>query len=234
MKKPYLYKLKEVAGFDVYIVDGVYVRKEMNEDFTNYAQHYKFKFIPKNEFWIDKGASRIEDKFYITSMLVMNRLMARGMSHRKAVAIANKIEKRERSAYLLVKKKMKVSFKKDKYLKSVYKKLLKRYSNDKCKVWIINGELVRGIFFLDFTEGGHDKVYSFVPNNEIWIDDDLSRKEIKFVLLHEVYERNLMAKGMNYAEAHRHALQIEYHCRRHPRMTKAALKKEFDKYEVAE
>ena len=232
MKKPYLYKLKEIAGFSVYIVDGVYIRKEMNEDFTNYAQHYQFKFIPKDEFWIDKGASRVEDKFYTTTMLVINRLTARGMSHRKAIAIANKVEKRERSAYLLVRNKIKVFRKKDQYLKSVYKKLLKKYGGDKCKVWIISGELVRGIFFLDFTEGGHDEVYSFVPKNEIWIDDDLSKKELKFVLLHEVYERNLMAKGMSYVEAHRHALQIEYHCRRHPRMTKAALKKEFNKYEV--
>ncbi len=232
MKKPYLYKLKEVAGFSVYIVDGIYVRKNMNEDFTNYAQHYQFKFIPKDEFWIDQGASRVEDKFYITTMLVINRLMARGMSHKKAIAVANKVEKKERSAYLLVKNKIKVSRKKDKYLKLVYKRHSRKYSNDKCNVWIVHGEIVRGIFFLDFTEGGHDDVYSFVPKNEIWIDDDLSRREIKFVLLHEVYERNLMRKGMNYPEAHRHALQIEYHCRRHPRMTKAALKKEFDKYEV--
>lgn len=233
MRKPYLYKLKEVAGFKVYIVDGVYIRKEMNEDFANYDSHYRFKFIPKDEFWIDKGASRAEDRFYITTMLVINRLMARGMSHKKVVKIADRIEKRERSAYLLVRKKMKISRKKDKYLKVVYKRLLKKYGGGKCKVWIIKGELVRGIFFLDFTEGGHDKVYSFVPKNEIWIDDDLSRKELKFVLLHEVYERNLMAKGMSYDDAHRHALQIEYHCRRYPKMTNAALKKEFNKYEVA-
>lgn len=232
MKKPYLYKLKEVAGFKVYVVDGIYIRKNINEDFTNYAQHYQFKFIPKDEFWIDQGTSRVEDKFYITTMLVINRLMARGMSHKKAIAVANKVEKKERSAYLLVKNKIKVSRKKDKYLNLVYKKRSRKYSNNKCTVWIVHGEIVRGIFFLDFTEGGHDDVYSFVPKNEIWIDDDLSKREIQFVLLHEVYERNLMRKGMSYSEAHRHALQIEYHCRRHPRMTKAALKKEFDKYEL--
>jgi len=84
MKKPYLIKLREIGGFKVYLVDGIYIRKNLDEDFTNYAQHYQFKFIPKNEFWIDKGASKIEERFYTNTMLILNDLMAKGISHKKA------------------------------------------------------------------------------------------------------------------------------------------------------
>jgi hypothetical protein len=232
MKKPYLYKLKEICGFSVWIVDGNYIRNNLEKDFTNYAQHYKFKIVPKNEFWIDDGASRAEDKFYILSMLVMNRLMARRYSHRKAIEIADKIEKRERKKYLIEKKKIKFPKTKEASLNLVHKKLIKKYNFGKCKVWIVNGEVVRDLFFLDFTEGGHDKVYSFIPKNEIWIDDDLKAKERKFVLLHEVYERNLMAKGMKYDPAHERALIIEYFCRNHPKEINENLKKEFEKFKI--
>ena len=61
-------------------------------------------------------------------------------------------------------------------------------------VWIINGRLVRSGFDDDFTEGGHDYVYEFVPRDEIWIDNDLEEVERPYVLLHELHERNLMAK----------------------------------------
>jgi hypothetical protein len=62
-------------------------------------------------------------------------------------------------------------------------------------IWIVDGRLVRSVFDVDFTEGGHDYVYEFVPQNEVWIDNDLEESERPFVLLHELHERNLMAKG---------------------------------------
>ncbi len=31
------------------------------------------------------------------------------------------------------------------------------------QVWIVNGRLVRSVFDIDFTAGGHDYVYEFVP-----------------------------------------------------------------------
>ena len=59
---------------------------------------------------------------------------------------------------------------------------IKKYSGA-VKVWIIQGGLVRSLYFIHFTEGGHDLVYPhFVPKNEVWLDDDLSPGERKFVL----------------------------------------------------
>jgi hypothetical protein len=80
-------------------------------------------------------------------------------------------------------------------------------------VWLVSGEAVRTLYFLDFTEGGHDKVYPFVPDNEVWIDDDLGEGERKFVLIHELYERWLMARGKEYEEAHYPSSSLEFFCR---------------------
>jgi hypothetical protein len=230
-KKAYIKKFSKVYGFKVWIVDGKYIRDCIDEEFTNYGQHYKFKFIPKNEFWIDKERNPGEEKYFIESMLVMNRLMSKGMSHKEAAKIANRIERRERSKSKLMKKELKIKETKGNVINIVYKNLIEKYSNKKIKVWIVKGELVRDLFFIDFTEGGHDKVYSFIPKNEIWIDDDLSPNERKFVILHELHERNLMSLGKDYDSAHKSSSEIEYYCRKHPKMLDKYIEKEFKKAE---
>jgi hypothetical protein len=85
------------------------------------------------------------------------------------------------------------------------------------------------LFFIDFTEGGHDKVYGFIPEGEIWIEEDLNPKERDFVFLHELHERNLMSKGMDYDSAHKSSSKIEYKCRKNPKKLKSAINKEFRK-----
>ena len=229
MKKPYLKKHSKHAGFTVWIVDGKYIRDKIDEEFTNYGQHYKFNFIPKKEFWIDKERVSSEEKYFIGSMLVMNRLMANGFSHKEAAKKAEKVELMERNKSRLMQKEIKLKENHKKLLESIHKKLIRKYSNKDLKVWIVNGEAVRDLFFLDFTEGGHHNVYYFVPKNEVWIDDDLNTKELKFVILHELHERNLMSKGMNYDNAHKKSSEIEYFCRRHPDKLDLKLKEELGK-----
>ncbi len=53
--------------------------------------------------------------------------------------------------------------------------------------------------------------------------------EIKFVLLHELHERNLMSKGMKYDPAHKSSSKIEYACRKHLKDIDKELKKEIEK-----
>lgn len=228
MKKPYIKKFSKVSKFNVWIVDGKYIRDNIEEEFTNYGYHLKFKFIPKNELWIDRQKTPGEEKFYIDSMLAMIKLLSRGMSHKEAGKIADKIERSERSKSKLMQKEIRLKKDKEKLIDSIHKKLLKNYSNKKLKVWIVNGEAVRDIFFIDFTEGGHDRVYNFVPRNEIWIDDDLMPEDIKFVLLHEIYERRLMSKGMSYDSAHKKASHLEQSCRHKIKSVNSELKKELE------
>ena len=55
MKKPYIKKYGKVSGFKIYLVDGKYIRSNMDEEFTNCGQHYQFKFIPKDELGKKRG-----------------------------------------------------------------------------------------------------------------------------------------------------------------------------------
>jgi hypothetical protein len=80
----------------------------------------------------------------------------------------------------------------------------------------VNGRLVRSAFDIEFTEGGHEHVYEYVPRGEVWIDDDIHDDELGFVLFHELHERNAMAKGVDYDTAHEEASRLERHYREHP------------------
>jgi len=99
--------------------------------------------------------------------------------------------------------------------KEMHEKMWKKLESG-ITVWLVNGRLVRSTFDIDFTEGGHDKVYEFVPENEVWIDDDIIEQERGYVLVHELHERNRMAKGWPYSKAHAESSNLEHHCRHHP------------------
>jgi hypothetical protein len=216
MEKPYIKKHSEISNFTVWVVDGKYIRDNIDIQFTSYGQHYLFKFIPENEFWLDKERTPNEDKYYINSMLRMNKSLAEGMEHKKAVEKDNKIETEERM------KEYDKEVDNEEKIKIVHKKLLKKYSN-KIKVWVVDGKKVRDLLYVEFTEGGHDKVYPFIPKGEIWLDDDNEVSENKVILLHEVFERNLMAGGGKYDkwdlranDAHKEASTIELYYRKNP------------------
>lgn len=242
MKKPYIKKYVKISNFVVWIVDGKYIRKNLDEEFTNFGQHYRFHYIPRNEFWIDKQyGNGDERKFFIDHMLIENRLMASGKNYSDAIRVADKMEMQERGKSKLIRDEQKKRSNKELLIRKIHKRKIKTYSKT-VTVWIVNGKQVRDLLFIDFTEGGHDKVYPFVPDKEIWIDDDIGPEERKFVLLHEIHERNLMAKGWPYSvnkgkhslhkSAHTSASRIEYFCRHHPSKVDEMLKKEIEKSEA--
>ena len=72
-------------------------------------------------------------------------------------------------------------------------------------------------FLLDYCEGGHDKVYPFIPKNEVWIEKAISHQERKFIILHELHERYLMSQGKSYKNAHIGATEVEDHYRENPK-----------------
>jgi len=227
MKKPYIKKFKKIGKISCWIIDGNYIRTNIDEEFTNYGHHYRFNFIPENEFWIDKESDEGEEGYYICDMLKIMHAIKSGKTYKQAVELGEQAEKHERAKSMLAKKahkKLKIG---ESLAKFLYKKQLK--INSEIKFHIVNGELVRDEFFIDFTEGGHDKVYHFIPKGEIWIDDDVSKKEISFVLLHEIHERNLMAKGWNYEKAHADSSCLEFFYRHHPKQINQILAREFKK-----
>jgi GTP-binding protein EngB required for normal cell division len=221
---PYLKKWTEIHHFVVWIVDGEYIRDNIDEEFTNFGQHYRFKFIPKKEFWIDHERTEGEEQFFIDHLLVEHRLMAKKVSYEIALDKADKIERRERSRDKLLRK-----ITPQNLYRKIHQKQLKEYSQNKIKVWIVNGEIVRDLLNIDFTEGGHDQVYHFILPKEIWLDDDLLPHERKFILLHEAHERALMSRGWNYPRAHFDSSRLEYYYRHHPQGIKKKIMQELKK-----
>ena len=214
LKSPYLQKLEERGKLQIWIVDGSYIRGNIDEEFTNFGQHYRFKYIPDNEFWIDREAEHDEHKFFVEHLLVEHRLMAKGMPYEQALPEADRAERKERrlagDVSSLTHQGEKLPDGKD-----VHERLWKKLESG-ISVWVVNGRMVRSVFDIDFTEGGHDYVYEFVPKNEVWIDDAIMETERGYVLLHELHERNRMAKGWIYDKAHAESSKIEYHCRHNP------------------
>lgn len=214
LKPVYIEKIDERGNIQVWIVDGAYIRSHIDEEFVNFGQHYRYPYIPLNKFWIDREAEHDERQFFIDHLLVENRLMAAGLPYEKALPKADQVERKER------RRAGDISFlthhgRKLPDLTGVHERLWKKLGNG-VSVWIINGRLVRSVFDIDFTEGGHDRVYEFVPENEVWIDDAIFESERGYVLLHELHERNLMAGGLPYDKAHAESSRLEYFCRHHP------------------
>ena len=225
--RPYLQEYARIDGIAVWIVDGTYVRENLDEEFTNFGQHYAFSFIPDDEFWLDRQNVPGEEGFFIDHLLLEHRLMAGGMAYDQALEKGDAAEKAEREETALAKEgaALRDAHEDAALVARIHKELLAEFSGE-IKVWVVDGELVRDFYYIDFTEGGHDKVYKFIPPKEVWIDDDVSPEERPFILLHELHERHLMDLGWAYDKAHPDSSRIEFECRRHPERLAAALGRE--------
>ncbi len=223
-KPPYVEKIEDRGALAVWVVDGAYIRGNIDEEFTNYGQHYRFKYIPENELWLDREAAADEREFFIDHLLTEYRLMKKGASYEKALEQADRVERKVRrhsgDLTRVINHKNGLPD-----ASNVHVRLWKKLENG-ITVWIVSGRLVRSVFDIDFTEGGHDCVYEFVPENEIWIDDDLEEPERPYVLLHELHEHNRMKAGMPYSKAHAESSRLEYRCRQFPDTLHEALQKE--------
>lgn len=213
-RKIYHSLLETIHGYSVWLVDGGYIRKHINENFVEYDSHLYKTFIPKKEFWIDIETNPHEHPFFITHLLTEHRLIENGINKEKASLRARQAEKKERLKHI----RRSLPFKgkrNEKLIQKIHTDLLQTYS-DHVKIWLIDGRAVRDYFFLDYAEGGHDLVYDFIPEKEIWIENILSPLERKFIMLHELHERFLMSKGFDYPHAHHGALIVEDYFRDHP------------------
>jgi len=219
-----------VDGFEVWVVNGQYVRENLDEEFTNFGQHYNFRFIPAGEFWLDEENAPGEERFFIDHLLIENKLMAGGVAYDSALDEADKAEKAERLGTAAGREgaSLAAAHRTSELVARIHEKLLEDWSAG-VKVWVVDGELVRDVFFIDFTEGGHDKVYDFIPVKEVWIDDDVRPEERRFILLHELHERRLMSGGWAYGKAHEDSSRLEAHYRRHPGGLDAAIRAEIAK-----
>lgn len=86
------------------------------------------------------------------------------------------------------------------------------------KVDHVDGGPIRQSGAYDFMLGGHDNFYKFMPKDTIAIERTSSPQDQKFVLLHELIERQLMQKKDvgKYQEAHHIANKVERAVRKDP------------------
>ena len=222
-RQPRLEYLGKYGKFTVWLVEGSYVRKNIDEEFSNFGHHYSYSEIPKGELWLDYETDPDERKFYIGHMRVEYNLREKGVDEETARKRANAHERRQRgrTADLQKVRRGKSVPQPD----AVHDRLWKVLSNG-VKVWFVKGRLVRSVYDVEFTEGGQEHVYEFIPRDEVWIDNDIHMDEQGYVVFHELHERNLMSKGMNYDDAHEEASRMERYYRAHPAELHEALSKE--------
>jgi len=219
----YKEKFRELDDITVWIVDGAYIRAKVDEEFNTRGQHYSFSFIPKDEMWIDRESNTDEHKYFIDYMLAQRHFMDKGDSFDDASDKAEKYEKSERRKSGDIEK---VAPKGEVDYDKIHKRLWKKLENG-VSVWIVDGKLVRDTLDIWFVAGGHDKVYEFIPKDEVWIDDAVAdTPDAMFILFHELHERNLMMKGEAYDPAHKDSSEKEHYLRNHTDDLHDALAKE--------
>ncbi len=204
--------IDKYGELEVWEVDGEKIREKLDIEFPNFAMWPDFDYIPKNELWLDVEKDPDERQFFIDHMLSQWVVLKSGKDNAEAVNKAYRVEHSERRK----------TGDKDHVFDSqghphpskVHKKLLGK-TDTGLSIWLIDGRLVRSAFFMDFMDGGHHLIYPWVPEKEVWIDDDLVPKEYPYVILHELHERMLMAKGWSYNKAHPDSSKIELYCHHH-------------------
>lgn len=220
LKAPYIRKQGSFGSLVAWIVDGSLVRRKLDNEFTNFGQHYRFPFIPEHELWLDQEAVPNERKFFVDHLLVEWRLMRNGMPYGHALELADKKELTER------RKAKEYKLRADKPLTALHEDIRVRQigsAQQDIEIYLTRGNLIRDFFRIEFTEGGHDLVYSFVPTSQVWIDNDLVVEEHGYIILHELLERSLMARGHAYHAAHRQASKKEWAVRCKPSLLPKSL-----------
>lgn len=207
---PYIREIGKKDGLTLWLVHGDVIRKG-NIEFTNFAHHWSNKKVPENEIWFDKEQHPGELKFFIPRAIFERQLMKNGTPYDAAVDKADEYEQKLRQG--------------DDEGYPCHRRLLKKLGNG-IDIWLVDGRAVRDEHDENFTEGGHGLVYTYIPKDEVWIDDDLRDDDRPFVIFHELHERNIMAKGEKYDRAHKLASKEEKFLRNNPEKLERALKQE--------
>jgi hypothetical protein len=219
-RSPYLRRLERRGPLSIWLVDGAEVRKNIDIEFSNFGSHYTIDEIPQNEIWLDAETDQDEQRFFIRHALTERKLLKAGKDAEVARKTANHEERRMRVAAGDLRKVSRGHALPD--ANAVRREIWKTLPSG-VLVWFVKGRLVRSVYDIEFTEGGHEHVYEYIPRGEVWIDDDIHEDERGFVLFHELHERNLMADGMDYDTAHAESSKLELHYRNHPDQLHEAL-----------
>jgi hypothetical protein len=208
---------------NIWIVDGLIIRREIFGEFLYGGNHERYPWVPADEIWIDNAISADEFRYTLAHELNERNLMARrrmsySEAHDSSLALERLMRNADLKAAVLHEKTLHPVSPTDCYndkqiaglpdsvlIHNIYRQLLRKEGN--ISIWIVDGAGVRRDIFPDFGFSGNDFAYRFIPENEIWIDAQVSCEEIEFSITSELYERMLLTRGIDYDEAYIKALE---------------------------
>src|SRR5437588_4114379 len=218
-RRPKLHKqfVATHEGWNVYSVDTSSIRNiaQPDEEFTSFATRNEFPdLIPRGEIWIGEKNLDKEGIFFIANALTRLKELENGWSDDKAYTAGLNVERSLREKLTGLK------FRHGKPHKRVPREVyVKPYSTlpdpkFPVEIWLVDGNVVRSLYKTDYAEGGHGYVYRWVPKEQIWVEKDLDRWELPFIVSHEYIELRLMRdEGIEYDEAHEICSKVEFKLR---------------------
>jgi hypothetical protein len=171
------------------LVDGFKVRNTEDIDFSVIGDNSVYPFIKPGEIWFDK--SFIKEKDFFMELFKKRKILTEKYGYEKAKEMLRP---------------------KSKDLSGLRIKLIEEKGNT--KIYLVDGAKVRQNLDPSFCFGGHWLVYNYVPKGEVWMDNATQEAEIKYIMVHELYELQLMSQGKDYNNAHDFANAAEKEARR--------------------
>jgi hypothetical protein len=205
----------------VRLVDAHQVRNRSPDlqEFGNVGTHQQFHAIPPGEVWLSDRVPAGERPYLVAQAQAELQANAAGQNEDASYGFGLTVARAERA------RRRPARPSHDDVPPDVYVERLGTVTDEdgeQVAVWLVDGELIRDVFKVDFAQGGNGMVYSFTPANEVWIEDQTDPGERDLILLHELTERREMKQErLNYDRAHEAASKIEFQARQR-RGTKAA------------
>lgn len=175
------------------LVDGFDIRNTIDVDFSGVGSNRLYPYIPEGELWIDTVLTAEQDS--LVQLHEFEKAILEGG--------ASYATTRERACSFFVQPKP----------TDLEVEIYSFPLDDKVRVSVVNGVLVRKYLDPKFIQGGHHLVYSYIPRHHIWVEE-VFKKEWDFIIAHERYERNVMIAGLSYDFAHDLACAVEKEERR--------------------
>jgi len=199
---------------DIYIyrVNGEQVRSISNglEEFNESGSHAIIDAIPENEGWIENTVSKEELPFVVFGLVsgILSGDYDAGELAEKAERFKAMPSQRDAS---------------DIPDSTTYVRKLGDIFG--VKFYLVDANVVRNQYKVDFALGGNNGPYDWVPRDEIWLDASICPKELPYIALHEFYERHRMLQnGLGYNDAHAAASAVEWKARKGERLPQEHIK----------
>ena len=173
-------------GFEIWIVDGATVRREIYPEFLFGGNPQRYLFVPRREIWVDNAIAAEEFGYTVAHELRERGLMARKKisyedAHRVALDLERSMRREDDSSAREHEKELRKVSPTDCdnvreiaglpdsiSLHNIYRVMLGM--RGAISVWVVDGAAVRRDIFPDFGLSGNDLAYQFIPKKEIWID----------------------------------------------------------------